>query len=175
MSTRGLCFFWTTQENNSPACFQQTTVDCPQIVTLTRINIRFLDFYAFCCCFCRVWYVVYDETFYDRSNCPGPYKLGFINYTQEGKNDTFQGLLAKINGDMFKKTVSGSASFCVSFPLCTLRKLDNHWCITFDFCVFSSAIFSGLLNTEGIHNICYASTGSLNHSAVQYWYYANYR
>lgn len=64
------------------------------------------------CCY-RVWYVVYDETFYDRTNPPGPFKLGFINYTLEGKNDNFQGLLAKINGDMFKKTVAGNSIYFV--------------------------------------------------------------
>lgn len=57
----------------------------------------------------RVWYVVYDETFYDTraATSTGPFKLGFTNYTLEGKNDNFQGLLSRINGDMFKKTVPG--------------------------------------------------------------------
>ena len=68
-----------------------------------------------CLCVCpcsgRVWYVVYDETFYEKSQCPGPYKLGFINYTLDGKNDNFQGMMAKLNGDMFKKAVAGESKF----------------------------------------------------------------
>jgi len=55
----------------------------------------------------RVWYFVYDDTFFDQSSCPGPFKLGYINYTLEGKTDAFPSLLSKINGDMFKRNVAG--------------------------------------------------------------------
>lgn len=55
----------------------------------------------------RVWYFVYDENFYEPAASPGPFKLGYINYTLEGKSDAFPSLLSKINGDMFKRNVAG--------------------------------------------------------------------
>jgi len=57
-----------------------------------------------------VWYFVCDDTFYDKSSSPGPFKLGCINYTLDGKADTIHTLLAKINGDMFKRSVAGKYS-----------------------------------------------------------------
>jgi len=59
------------------------------------------------CMHTRVWYFVYDDTFYDKSFSPGPFKLGCINYALEGKADTIVSLLGKVNSDMFKRTVAG--------------------------------------------------------------------
>lgn len=73
----------------------------------------------------RVWYFVYDETFFDQSSCQGPFKLGYINYTLEGKSDAFPSLLTKINGDMFKRNVAGkaaAASFVTEYLESYLRK-----------------------------------------------------
>ena len=55
----------------------------------------------------RLWYLVLEEIFYDKTATPGPFKIGYVNYNPENKNDTFESLLSKLNDDLFKGAIPG--------------------------------------------------------------------
>ncbi|KAK2148924.1 hypothetical protein LSH36_474g00037 [Paralvinella palmiformis] len=58
----------------------------------------------------RLWYMILDDTFYDRSDkarCPGPFKLACVNYAPEGKNDNMRAMLKRFNEYLFKTAISG--------------------------------------------------------------------
>lgn len=55
----------------------------------------------------RIWYMVMDDTFIDRKASPGPFKIGYCNYSPENKNDSFGQMLRRLNDDFFKRSVLG--------------------------------------------------------------------
>lgn len=58
-----------------------------------------------------MWFLLLDDTFYDasdKSKCPGPMKISYVNYVPEGKNDNFVNILARLNDDIFKRSVPGT-------------------------------------------------------------------
>lgn len=63
---------------------------------------------------------MYDDTFFDGKSNPGPFKLGCTNYTLDGKADAILSLLAKVNSDMFKRTVAGTVYALPSYAQANL-------------------------------------------------------